>query len=349
VDGSGPEDREDKDALLARYCRLATRDLDEAREYVGRMWERHQSTLRRGRSYRLHWHHAELTHSRLSFIRSPSAIAVSCGPVSTVYRVTLHLAGALKHRINGQPASSTPVGGVLHCPGDVLEIETEPFQALLLTLDGAFVDAGLRSNDDGSLLKPPLPREFSLTTPAGAALKAMCVWVAHELDREDAAARTFQEQRMASVEDTLRTLLINCLAEQQPAAAPRSDAVTEARLRRIEEWIDAHYADPIGLMDLARAGGIGVRSVQLAFQRLRGHSPMESVLQRRLRHARQRLGSGELGLSVTKVATDCGFYNLGRFSVRYRQMFGESPSQTLLRNCGAIGSPHLVCSEGANR
>jgi transcriptional regulator GlxA family with amidase domain len=154
---------------------------------------------------------------------------------------------------------------------------------------------------------------------------------------------------MVSVEDTLRTLLINCLAEQRPVVPPRADAMTEARLRRIEEWIDAHYADAIGLTDLARVGGIGVRSMQLAFQRLRGHSPMEGVLQRRLRHARQRLGSGAPGLTVTQVATECGFYNLGRFSVRYRQMFGESPSQTLLRNSGAIGSPFAVYPQGVNR
>lgn len=329
---------------LARHCRLATRDLDEAREYVGRLWEQHQSRLRRGRSYRLHWHQAELNHSRLSYIRSSSAITVTCGPVSNVYRATLHLGGAMKHRINGQPATSTPTCGVLHCPGDVQEIETEPFHSLLLTLDGAFVDAALNSDDDGGLPKSLLQREFSLTSPAGAALKAMCVWLARELDRETAAL-PFSPMAMVSIEDTLRTLMINCLAEQRPVALPRSDAMTEARLRRIEEWIDAHYADAITVSDLARVGVIGVRSMQLAFQRLRGHSPMESVLQRRLRHARQRLSSAKPGLTVTQVATDSGFYNFGRFSARYRQMFGESPSQTLRRTSGALGSTLPVCPE----
>jgi AraC-like DNA-binding protein len=33
--------------------------------------------------------------------------------------------------------------------------------------------------------------------------------------------------------------------------------------------------------------------------------------------------------TVTKIATDLGFWELGRFSVEYREMFGVSPSVSL--------------------
>ena len=34
-------------------------------------------------------------------------------------------------------------------------------------------------------------------------------------------------------------------------------------------------------------------------------------------------------VTVTEIATDFGFAELGRFSVEYRKVFGESPSETL--------------------
>ena len=35
--------------------------------------------------------------------------------------------------------------------------------------------------------------------------------------------------------------------------------------------------------------------------------------------------------NVTAIATALGFFELGRFSQRYRQHFGETPSATLAR------------------
>ena len=34
---------------------------------------------------------------------------------------------------------------------------------------------------------------------------------------------------------------------------------------------------------------------------------------------------------ITSIATGLGFTHLGRFSIAYREVFGESPSQTLRR------------------
>jgi AraC family ethanolamine operon transcriptional activator len=52
----------------------------------------------------------------------------------------------------------------------------------------------------------------------------------------------------------------------------------------------------------------------------------------RLSQARRALLCADAELvTVTEIATCFGFVELGRFSVEYRRMFGESPSQTLHR------------------
>ena len=72
------------------------------------------------------------------------------------------------------------------------------------------------------------------------------------------------------------------------------------------------------------------RTVQRAFQDVLGMGPKTYLRLRALSAARAALVDGrEAGASVTGVALDHGFWELGRFSVTYRRMFGESPSQTL--------------------
>jgi len=41
--------------------------------------------------------------------------------------------------------------------------------------------------------------------------------------------------------------------------------------------------------------------------------------------------ASSLNVTITQVATDFGFVELGRFAVEYRAIFGECPSATLRR------------------
>ena len=62
---------------------------------------------------------------------------------------------------------------------------------------------------------------------------------------------------------------------------------------------------------------------------------MVFVKQVRLRHARRMLMMPNENTSVTSVAFDCGFTNLGHFAKDYSRCFGELPSETLNRSKGA--------------
>jgi AraC-like DNA-binding protein len=111
---------------------------------------------------------------------------------------------------------------------------------------------------------------------------------------------------------------------------PQRD-LQQARLQRLEAWVDANVEAPISLGTLCDLAGVGERSLQKAFESHRGLSPMRFVVERRLEAARRRLESGDAPGGVTRVAMDLGFDHLGRFASEYRALFGQSPSAALGR------------------
>lgn len=101
-------------------------------------------------------------------------------------------------------------------------------------------------------------------------------------------------------------------------------------VRRVIDYIQANLTSPIRLDDLITIANVPGRTLNEHFRRFIGLSPMAYLRRERFRLARRML-SEEPELSVTEIATACGFFHLGRFSVNYEQAFGESPSATLSR------------------
>jgi AraC-like DNA-binding protein len=94
----------------------------------------------------------------------------------------------------------------------------------------------------------------------------------------------------------------------------------------------ADVDEPLHISALCRTLAVSARTLRKAFHRVRGLPPCRHLRMIRLSRARRALLSADYRLiTVTEIATDFGFVELGRFSVEYRKVFGESPSQTLYR------------------
>ena len=314
---------------LRRHCRIATDDLDEAREQVSRLWERHESYLLSGRTYGLRWHQAEIDRTSLAYAETPSRLKVICGPVSASYRLSMHEAGAVHHRINGRPVTATPDRGVLHVPGEDLSLETEPFRLLILGFERTIVDAALRRRFDVLPKLGDRGAAVPLESPQGRTLRSLCRWTADELDRPGSGLCS-SPRAAANLQRTLLALFLDAIEGLYPDAN-KQDYMAATRLARIEAWMEEHFADAIGVEEMAAVAGVSVRSVQATFRRLRGCSPMEALARLRLDRACRMLRSAGPEMRVTDVATECGFFHFGRFAQQYRQRFGEPPSATLLR------------------
>lgn len=124
---------------------------------------------------------------------------------------------------------------------------------------------------------------------------------------------------------------LDCL----PAVPPAKEPVGRPRIdrddivRRTMERLDSTVVVPTA-MELAGHIGVTSRTLLRAFQESFGVPPKRYLMLRELHAVRRSLrdGAGHAD-TVADVLTRHGIWEFGRFASRYRQHFGESPSDTL--------------------
>jgi AraC-like DNA-binding protein len=90
------------------------------------------------------------------------------------------------------------------------------------------------------------------------------------------------------------------------------------------------YDGNLQVSALSRALGVSERTLRKLFNEILGRPPSRHLRMLRLSEVRRALLAARgQPVTVTEIATDFGFAELGRFSVEYRKVFGESPSETL--------------------
>ncbi|MFI5845005.1 helix-turn-helix transcriptional regulator [Catenuloplanes sp. NPDC051500] len=119
-------------------------------------------------------------------------------------------------------------------------------------------------------------------------------------------------------------------------AGTRRDATPES-VRRAVAFIEANPDLDVSVADIARAGYVSVRALQLAFRRHLDTTPLRYLRRVRLDLARTDLQAAQPGegTTVTAVAMRWGYADLSRFAADYRAAYGEHPHVTL-RRAGAL-------------
>jgi transcriptional regulator GlxA family with amidase domain len=109
-------------------------------------------------------------------------------------------------------------------------------------------------------------------------------------------------------------------------------------IARLEELLTVKHDRPLYLAELCAAAGVPERTLRLWFKKHFGMAPVRYMWLRRMYLARSALmRASPATATVTGIAIDHGFLELGRFSVAYRTLFGESPSASLRRRADEAG------------
>jgi len=103
-------------------------------------------------------------------------------------------------------------------------------------------------------------------------------------------------------------------------------------IRKIKDFLAAHPRELIPISMLCSIGGVSERTLQYAFREHYGVSPKTYLNNYRLNGVRRELWKSDPDFTrVNDVASLWGFWHMGQFAADYRKLFGELPSETLLR------------------
>ena len=140
-----------------------------------------------------------------------------------------------------------------------------------------------------------------------------------------------QPQVVDQVEESLLRAVDHALQGLSPLgdAGPADLSQYLLLVRKLDEFLQDNAAKAVHSADLARDFGVSVRTLNNAVVAIRGLSMHRYTRLRRLWNVRQQLVQGRSAETLKAAALANGFWHMGEFRTLYRDLFGETPQQTL--------------------
>ena len=127
---------------------------------------------------------------------------------------------------------------------------------------------------------------------------------------------------------------------EEPLAAPSVEAEQRASvmMRQIDRYVQNSPRLSPSVADLCSLCDVPRRTLNRAFHDALGMGPATYLRRVRLNGVHGALQKSDGSITVTDAALEFGFWHLGRFAEQYKEMFGESPHETLRCTGEGIGT-----------
>ncbi len=137
--------------------------------------------------------------------------------------------------------------------------------------------------------------------------------------------------------DTLRPIIASHIADLLIRAETGMKEVNISRpeKRRVIDRVRKHIGEtgrfPLTITELCDIAYVSRRTLQYSFEHELGVSPIQYLRDCRLNEIRRLLIETNEPLVISDLAMEFGFYHISTFNEHYKQLFGETPTQTMLR------------------
>jgi AraC-like DNA-binding protein len=322
---------------LAAFSRVATATVDRAAEEIGRIFCPHDLRPLRASGpdfFALH-NCAAFDGFSINYVAYGGSVSIDPGCLERFFLLQIPLQGSAQVSTFAREVAAAPgvAASLLSPTVPTRMVWQNDCAQLILLVERKLVEQRAAALAGGAARSVEFDPTVHLKAPAAQAVQAQMqalVNLAEGLGAgrklSPAAAANWREALL----DSLLTGQRHGLSQAIERFAGESEALPQA-LRRARDCLAAHAADPLDLVQLADAAGIGIRALQIGFQRHFGMSISQMLLDLRLAELNARLAAAAPDARIIDIAFDLGFTHVSRMAGAYRQKFGETPSATLRR------------------
>jgi len=177
------------------------------------------------------------------------------------------------------------------------------------------------------------PRTAEIVTPTPAAMTRLQNIHAAAVELAERSPEVIANPEAArGLEEALLAAMADCLLAPDSGRAETGSRHRTMIMRRFYAMIESHPDRVVYAPEICKAVGVSNRTLTTCSNEALGMSPGRYLKLRQMHLAQRALKRADpLTTTVTAIATDYGFWDLGRFATAYRGLFGEPPSVTLRR------------------
>lgn len=142
-----------------------------------------------------------------------------------------------------------------------------------------------------------------------------------------------QGRAIKSLEEDIIQRLVD-IVDSTGCSAVRTGAVSKRRhgLERIYEYLRSVDPGSLSVLQLCEVAEVSRRTLEYSFREEMDITPQGFIKLKRLHAARRGLLTAKRsGSSIAEIAHGLGIYEQGRFASDYKKLFGELPSQTIVK------------------
>jgi AraC-like DNA-binding protein len=264
----------------------------------------------------------------LNVLRIGPSVEVTPGALDDFFLVQVPIVGTVELSVGNERIRCEQSTAAVVSPGEPLHLKwSDHCTQLIVQIPRAAMNACVaRRVGFKSRTALRFQTAFDLDSRGGRDWRDLLELVIRAVDRGGAFAC---DPIRGELEDLLLAGLLAVQPHNHAGDLLPGDRPAPFYVVRAERAMRRQLGEPLTLADLAAAAGVSERTLHYGFRNFRGTTPMGRLAALRLQQGRRLLQNAAQGSTVSRIAAEVGFAQLGRFAGIYREAFGELPSQTL--------------------